>query len=261
MADDHVIGMSKKTNRVDFFEERFAGIIERSPRLVWERAMPCPCTSLNSQTQQTDPNCATCSGDGVLRVGGPLGYTPNETVIGPLDLQQKAVQARHNGVVISGFFQSATHQQTSADTFGKWFWGEKKVTVRQENRLGYYDRLFNLDSEIPYAQMVDVPDAGPLRLRYVALAVTHMIDSAGSRYEQDTHFTIDANGDIVFLFGVGPAAGAQISVRYLTFPAWVVMEYPHVIRASTRKRKKKQQTPQDLVIQATVRLEYELERS
>jgi|TARA_X000001388_G_scaffold20926_1_gene13849 hypothetical protein len=261
-ADDATIGVTgKAVGRVDFNLKRFVDMIERSPRFVWERAMFCPCPSVNDQTQQPDPNCTKCKGVGWLWFG-PAGYVvPPEA--GTLTPVQKAVVDRNGGAVICAFMAEATYRQAGYDTLGTWAFGQMHVTVRPENKLGYYDRLINLDSEIVFSQRVLSGGEGKLSLRYPAINVAN-VQSSTATYLEGRDFEV-VGGDIIWLSGRAPASGTQLAAHYTCHPAWIVTSYPHVIRATTNDRKPKKPVvspegnPQNLPIRARVQLEFERE--
>ena len=261
-ADDAAIGITGKASaRADFNLKRFVDLIERSPRFVWERAMFCPCPSINDQTQQPDPNCTKCKGIGWLWFG-PAGYIP-PVAAGTLDATQTAVVDRNGGAVICAFLAEATYRQSGYDTLGTWAFGQMHVTVRPENKLGYYDRLINLDSEIVYSQRVLSTGQSALQLRYPAIAVTS-IQSSTADYLEGIDFNV-VGGDIIWLSGRAPAADTQLAAHYTCHPAWIVMSYPHVIRATSNDHKPKKPVvspvgnPQNLPIRARVQLEFERE--
>ena len=151
------------------------------------------------------------------------------------------------------------------DVLGHWVRGTMQVTVRPENKIGYYDRLVNLDSEIPYSQVVSVgaDNTADLALRYLATGVNFIqsSDADGAvRYEQGDDFSI-VEGKIRWITGRAPAALARLTVHYLMHPTWLVVDHPHVLREAARRRKIPNRisplgNPTPLPIQAAVRLEF-----
>ena len=252
--------------RVDFDLREFKNLIERSPRFVWERSSVCPCTPVNVQTQQPSPNCTRCDGTGFFYFGPP-GYVPDTSAagIGPLDPVQQAVQSRNGGAIIRAFMASAQYRQTAYDRLGTWVWGEMHVTVRPENVIGYYDRLTNLDSEVVYNQIATASAGGArISLRYPAIEVSHIEAANGTSYICGTDFQVVA-GDIQWLLGSTPTPGTRLSVHYLCHPAFLITDFPHVIRATTVRRKQIPQSaagnPQQLPLRGRVRLEFAREQS
>lgn len=225
-------------------------------RLGWTRACMCPCARLNEQTRQPDPLCPSCAGLGMFYFG-PQGYTAPEDV-GELSAVQTA--ALGVGAVIRGVIQRVTRAQELYDVLGNWVRGSMMVSVRGENRLGYYDRLVNLDSMIVFSEVVTVGAAQALPLRYTPIEVNNIQDVSGTRYEQGVDFTT-TDGAVVWNTGAGPVEGTRVGVHYLTHPVWVVMNHPHVLREiQTRPFGVTRETPTGnttvLPIQASVRLEF-----
>jgi len=232
-------------------------------RLAWTRASICPCEGINDQTQQPDPLCTMCSGYGTFYFG-PQDYEKSAAV-GDLTPLQQLIINRSGAAVIRGAIQRVTQAQEFYDVLGNWARGTMMVTVRSENKLGYYDRLVNIDSEVAYSQKVVVgatPTAN-IVLRYPAISINNVQAApvAGStRYAQGTDF-VAVNGELEWVAGRGPATGARLSVHYLMHPTWLVADVPHVLRESARRRDHKPQTtplgnPTPLPLQASVRLEF-----
>lgn len=229
-------------------------------RLAWSRACFCPCDDSNSQTQQPDPNCVKCGGRGFFYFG-PKDYVASSVPdVGELDDVQKAILSDDGAAVIRGLMTRSTNEQNPYDLLGNWVRGSMFLTVRPENRIGYYDRLVNLDARISYSETVDAKAVGvPLNLRYRAVCVNN-IETVTDRFQQDTDFTLDGEGRVVWT-GTSPAEGTRLAVHYDTHPTWLVVEHPHVIREAPARRNIKEKktplgTPRELPIQAMVQLEF-----
>lgn len=229
-------------------------------RLAWSRASICPCQGFNDQTRQPDPTCSQCLGGAVLYFG-PKDYVPPKEA-GILTDLQRTILAKDGAAVIRGVIQRVTQAQDFYDVLGNWVRGTMQVTVRPENKIGYYDRLVNLDSEVPYSQII-VTLADPfvlVPLRYLATGVNAMFDATGLRYEQGEDFTVK-DGQICWFSGKAPVVGTRLSVHYLCHPTWLVIDHPHVLREVQRRRKQNPRVsplgnPTPLPIQASVRLEF-----
>lgn len=249
--------------RVDFRQSEFEKLVERSPRFVWERSLVCPCEYSDDQTQQNDPNCTLCRGGGFIWFG-PNGYAVDEGLVGELTGTQRAVQARVNGAIIRGFMASAQMIRSGYDKLGTWFWGQMRVTVRAENHIGWYDRLINLDETIVFTERVVADGTALLNLRYPAIVVAEL-RSLTVRYSRGTHFDLDSSGRVAWLGGQEPDASTILAAHYECHPAWRVVSHPHVARASTTRPPLRRgivsppSTPQQLPLQADVRLEFEPE--
>lgn len=229
-------------------------------RLAWSRASICPCQGFNDQTRQPDPTCERCQGGAVLYFG-PKDYVPPAEA-GTLTDLQKLILAKDGAAVIRGVIQRVTQAQDFYDVLGNWVRGTMQATVRPENKIGYYDRLVNLDSEIPYSQIVTAlaDPAALLPLRYLATGVNTIIDSLGQRREQGEDFTLK-DGQICWYPSKAPSAGMRLSVHFLCHPTWLVIDHPHVLREIQRRRKQTPRisplgNPTPLPIQASVRLEF-----
>lgn len=254
-------GVKEAGRRVDFRPDDFTLAIEtKGYRIAWSRAAPCPCDSVNDQTQQPDPNCDVCEGSGWFY------FAPSEPIGDPAgqltDLQNAVVQ-RYKAGIIRGIMTMGTAQYDPYNKAGNWKDGQMNLTVRPENRLGYYDRIVNLDSEIVYAETLD---AGPasvdtLNLRYDCVKI-NVLRSLDTVYEPEVDYTLEL-GDIKWKPGKQPTEGTRLMAHYHTYPVWLVTEHPHTVRGTPQKFKKpkaKLTTPQGdhvaLPIQALVRYEF-----
>ena len=243
--------------RPDMKAELFDALIEQKGyRLAWSRATECPCASVNEQTRLPDPNCLLCKSTGWFY------FAPNTPIktakVGPLNpLQQKLVD---KAGVIRGIISGIRSNREPMGEIGNWQWGDVTITVRPENRLGHYDKLIHLDSEIVY---VEAFDSGELTLPVVTRYLVNQVNlfrSVVQEFVAGTDFTLIA-GVITWLPGKGPEKGTRLSLHYLTHPTWLVIDHPHSIRASMRKLKVKdpltpQGDPQQLPIQAHARLDF-----
>lgn len=228
-------------------------------RFAWTCCTRCPCTPVNTQTERPDPTCAVCRGTGRYYFG-PKDYEVSADV-GELDDLQAAVVRTNGAAVIEGILQRATRAQDFYDVLGNWVRGTMMVSVRPENKLGYFDRLINLDSTMVADDVVTV--TGPtdrITVRQPIISINGVF-SLSDRYEEDVDFTVDPLLGLSWLPGRAPATGTRLSVHYLTYPAWLVIDHPHVLRESKKRLKVANRTtprgtPVQAPLQATVRLEY-----
>jgi len=249
-----------KTGGAELHHERLLRNIEsQGVRLAWSRASVCPCSPPHDQTNAPDPLCDMCDGGGVYYFG-PKDYSPPEEA-GVLTEIHDEILARDGAAVIRGVIQRVTQAQDFYDVLGNWVRGTMAVTVRPENKIGYYDRLVNFDSEVPYSELVEQGSdtTVAIRLRYLATDVT-TVRSESTRYEQGNDFCVE-KGRIKWKPGKAPSVGTRLSVHYLMHPTWLVIDHPHVLRGIQRRRKIKVKTtpigtPVQLPIQASVRLEF-----
>jgi hypothetical protein len=259
---------TKQEFRTDFRPTRFDELIdEQGARLAWARAMRCPCTLPNEQTQQPDPTCEFCSGT-AWRFFGPDEYTVPEAA-GELDELQAAIVAQHGSAVIKGHLSGMTQQIEAYTKIGEWMMGVAQLTVRAPNILGYNDRLVDLDSQIPFSEDFVLEyegrgsNAQPIapRLRYPAVAVNAVFDGAGVRYRQSINFNLSPIGEFRWVAGQAPPGGTRYSIHYLCHATWRVMDYPHIMRRASVLGKKKNPNhplgqPTALPMQTMLRLEF-----
>lgn len=243
----------------DIESQRLVGGIEtEGARLAWSRAADCPCSPVNSQTDQPNPNCELCRGLGVFYFG-PTDYVP-PAAVGELDEVQKAIIATDGAAVIRGVVARAGARADIYDQLGRWMWGDLFVSVRPENKLGYYDRLVGLDAEIPFPETVVVEEGSTsVPLRYLTTGV-NLLRSLTTVYRQGVHFRLEA-GRVMWLPGEEPSERTILTAHYLTHPTWRVIEHPHIIRETARRRGGGRRTtphgtPTALPLQAQIKLEF-----
>ena len=246
--------------RADFRNEMWIQAIEaKGYRLAWSRTAQCPCKSLNDQTDQNDPNCPLCDGLGWIFFK-PEGAVSNPKLIGPLDPIQTRFVGDH-GAIIHGIMTGLSNQQNALDAIGPWMQGMAMVTVRAENKLGYYDRLTALDSRIVYSQILKAGETPILKTKYPVVQ-SNLVRSVDKVYVEGTDFDITV-GDIVWKPTKAPAPTTPLVVHYLTHPTYRITEHPHMVRTTLTKFKQKapltpQGEPVDLPVQGVCRYEFML---
>lgn len=252
-------GEKEAGQRVDLKDSKFELMIEtKGNRLAWQRGAMCPCEPVNDQTEQNDPNCTVCQGNGFYYFG-PLNYTQPANMGSFTDTQQLVID-RGDLALVRGYI-SGIRNRPDAFTFppGLWQDGTSMVTVRAANKLGYFDRLIDLDGEIVHSEILDSTGEGELALRYPCTGM-NLISSLTTRYSPDEDFTVE-QGKVQWVTGRAPAAGTRLVAHYLTYPHWVVIEHPHATRMTLSKYKRKttitpQGDPVQLPVQALIRLEW-----
>lgn len=228
----------RKMMRADFQASKFEEIIEtKGYRLVWSRACVCPCTPVNDQTQQPDPNCVLCKGAAWIYFG-PSNYVLDTANIGALDDVQKALADTSKSAIIRGIMEGiSAKRDLPSEKLGPWKFGDTSLTVRPENRLGFYDRITNLDSEIIYSEVITAGDpAVPLAARYLITGV-NLLRSFSTVYTSADYEL--AAGKIVWKTGRAPAQGTRLAIHYLMHPTWLVCEHPKATRDTYEDIKKK----------------------
>lgn len=223
----------ERGKRVDFKPDEYDLLIEtKGYRVSWERTCQCPCSPVNDQTDQADPNCPLCNGTGWLQFQ-PIGVVSDPAIIGDLtDLQTALVGSK--GAVIRAVISNVATQYEAHDFVSARLTGTYMITVRGPNQIGYYDRVTNLDSLTIYSQILENAGA-TVPLKYLAADVNLLRDAA-TVYVKDTDFELVA-GVITWLPGKAPAAGTRLVCHYLMHPVWRIMEHPHAIRVTPVKYK------------------------
>lgn len=245
--------------RVDFRNEMWIQAIEaKGYRLAWTRTAQCPCKSVSEQTDQADPNCSICQGNGWLFFK-PSGAVSNPKIIGALTpVQQKIVD--NQAAVIHGIMTAIGNAKKPWEQVGPRLEGMSMCTVRAENKLGYYDRITCLDARIVYSQILSATAVGaPLVTRYPVVEI-NLLRSKETVYTEGGDFDLVA-GDIVWRTGKAPIADTPLVCHYLCHPTWRVWEHPHAVRVTLTKFKEKtpttpQGSPIDLPVQAMLKYEF-----
>lgn len=251
-------GMKQAGQRVDFKVDKFELAIEtKGYLLLWERSIQCPCAPVVSQTEQPDPNCDLCKGVGWIYFGASESQILTEYEL--TDLQQSMLDSS-GGMVIRGLITSVTSKETPYEIIGRWVEGAANLTVRHENRLGYYDRITSLDSQIVFSETLVADGTSILPTRYPVIGVNHA-RSVTTEYKCDADYTISDDGVITWYPASAPAADTRIVVHYLCHPVWLVVEHPHAARVTSNKLKTANpSTPtgeaKQLPIQAMIRYDF-----
>jgi hypothetical protein len=268
-VEDATLGLPPNTKilKADFYNSLLLGLVEtKGTRLAWSRAAVCPCQSIDGQTQAPDPNCPLCK-----LTPGFIYFRPEEyavdavTEIGKIDDVQKFLIERplSPGVVIRGLITSVARSETAYDRLGDWVFGAFNITVRPTNKIGYFDRITCLDSEMIYSQIVHITEkTGPIELRFPATKVS-FCRTTDQLFLQDADFTLDEQGRLVFEKGRRPPFKARLSVHYHHHPQFIVQEHVNAFRESIQRSKVSdadRQTPigniQHLPIRAMAKLEF-----
>lgn len=246
----------KDKPRVDFVPNDFVRAIEaKGYRVAWQRASPCPCVPINTQTDQTNPNCTLCRGQGWILWKPEAAVTDTRT-IGTLTPLQ--AQLAENAAVVRAVMTGLTATKYPYQDIGPRLEGTLNVTMRAENKLAYYDRIVNLDSVAVYAEITETDDSGVLPLRYPATYV-NLLRSESTIYTEGTHYSL-VTGAVTWQAGA-VTSGTRVVCHYLTHPSWRVVEHPHNVRLTQITAKTASPTtpagdPSDLPVQAIAKLEF-----
>jgi hypothetical protein len=248
----------KDKNRVDFKNNRWIQVIEsKGYRVAWFQTTQCPCRSVSTQTDQADPNCTLCGGNGWIFFK-PVGAVSNPKIIGALDTLQTKIST--GGAVIHAVMTGLGNSKRPWETVGPRLEGTSQCTVRAENKLGYYDRIIGLDATLVYAQLILAGDPAALLVTRYPVVSVNLLRSKTQVYALGTDYTVVA-GDIQWVTGKGPVAGTPLTCHYLCHPTYRVIEHPHTVRLTYSKFKvEKPSTPMgdpiDLPTQALLRYEW-----
>jgi len=239
---------SEKFARTDFRTSgtedatEFETLIEtKCPRLAWARASICSCKGFNDQTEQTNPDCPKCNGLG-WRYYRPVDYCVDVGRIGALDELQTSILEKANAVVVRGLMVGLAASPDIFNALGKWALGSGTLTMRPRNRVGYYDRIIQLDVVDTFSEVITVDGAG-IPTRYPMHSL-NFIASVDAEFSNDD-VTLFGDGTLRWKTGRMPVVGTRVTLSYMHHPAWVVIEYLNVNRTSLLKlRNPAPQTPQ-----------------
>lgn len=214
--------------RVDFRPELFDRLIdEKGYNLTHQKAILCTC--LDPTTRQPDPTCSLCR-------NGWQYYGDEE---------------------IKGVISGVTNEKQFVETGGAML-GTMQLTVKAETVLGYHDRIIHTDSIVNFSEAL-VKQAGATDpLRFDAVSGLRLIGPDGVYGDGD--YSLSGN-TLTWLCDAAdrPSEGESFSVAYTTHPAWLVMNFLHMVRDTTVKFR--QRTPQNhrLPLQVLCKLEWLVE--
>ena len=254
-------GVKESGGRADFDPKHYLVQIEtHGYRIAWSRASLCPCTPNNEQTDQSDPNCPLCTGSGWLYFAPHLA-TIKKQVTGELTPLQLSIVS-NSAAVIRGIMSGMRADKRQYNELGSWVEGMCSLTVRHENKLGYLDRITNLDSMIAYSQRLTAGDPLEVLETNYPIVQVNLLRSVTTTYEAPDDFSINATGGIVWnTSGNNPGDGESLAIHYTCHPTWLVVEHPRSFRTTTVARKVKDPItpagdPVHLPIFATLRYEF-----
>ena len=250
-------GVKEAGKRVDFKEADFELLIEtKGYLLLWQRASKCACAPVVEQTEQPDPNCTLCNGKGWFYFG-PSG---EQDLSGYqlTDLQSKMLEDQ-GGSIIRGVVTAIGSNPDPLDRISNWVHGSAYLTVRHENRLGYYDRLTLLDSEIVFSERIRCDGTDTLQTRY-PVVTANLIRSKDTVFVQNTHYQVDT-GVVKWTAGNEPSSDVWVAIHYYCHPAYLVIVHPHASRLTLTKFKTPTPRtptgdPKQLPVQALMRYDF-----
>lgn len=229
--------------RADFKPEEFQRVLKQhGKRVVWRKAMHCPC--INVSSGQVKLNCRNCDGSSYIYVD-------------PIEIQ--------------ALMFSFDQKTRLYEKFGLWVSGEVMVTVEQAYRIGFRDSLEMIDDVMNFNELVKKGDrhgrrsvlsTGTDTARYRIQNLTKVLvsdaDDNISALEVGYHLKINKDGQIEW-----QAAGSEmvadeqyISIHYDFHPVFIVISHPHVLRSDIRGTKVPKDTVTPLPLQAGAQLDF-----
>jgi hypothetical protein len=246
--------------RVDFELEGFDKQIEmHGQRMAWSRAYYCPCSPINAQSDQADPNCKLCDGYGWSYFGPSEGQDLTGESFS--DTQLRAIK-QYQGFVVRGLLMGANKMDMPWEKTGAWRSGSASLTVRQDNRINFMDRMVNLDAQVCFNEKVEMPadPTKPLPARYLVSGGVYLVRSL-ERVFQIGREVFVKQGKLYFGHGVSPRPKTRLSLHYVTFPTWIVQDIPNVSRVTnildgSGRYSSQEGPPTQMPLRASVRLEF-----
>lgn len=247
--------------RPDFDVEKFRELVlQKGLNLEWQQTLHCPCyvssnefnldlLNVNDEIQQegANPNCPTCSGEGLIR---------------------------HSSQEIRAII---THAKGKFDTkeYGTSNNAEIKLTLLPEHLPSFGDRFTMKNSVIVRNEILTYSGNATMNLSYPIITrdldLSTGIQSTGilSIYITDANglvnqevdlstVSIGLNGELTWN-GVNagvdlPINGGKFAIQYYTNPVYVVTDHPHTLR-DTFKKIKGIETFKPMPVQCLARLE------
>lgn len=217
-------------------EEFRRQVFARGQEVQWEMNAQCPCTQfvvsddadLNEPLGHPKPDCPECRGTGRL-------YHSKQNIV--------------------AMVEDLSRNPKTMRMFGEMAFGGASFSVLPENRPGYFDRLTLLRSVMPYSE-VRVRQATTESMNYPIVSRSVIIGQEGDPTEPETvnvnvlyvrktnsvgdlqptpivegtDFNV-VDGNIVWVDGTNaPEPGTFYTIQYYAHPAFVVKDFPYVVR-------------------------------
>ncbi len=228
--------------RADFDPELFDNVIaQHGKRIVWRKAMLCPC--VQESTGQARVDCDTCDNSGFVYVD-------------PLNIQ-----------VLLMNFDKRTRLY---EKFSLWQSGEASCTMQANYRMGYRDSIELIDDVACFNELLKKGNrkgrlqglpASTDAARYRMSAITKVLVMKGNDLttaERGVHFKLNESGHIHWS-ALGHKLipdGSMISVHYDFHPVYLVNSHPHMVRSDMRGTKEPHTVAQPLPLQVGVQLDF-----
>lgn len=239
--------LPKNKTRANFRPEEFhRTLLQHGKRIVWRKAMLCPC--LNPDSDQSDLGCTVCDGSGFFYVD-------------PIEIQ--------------ALMLGSDKTTRMYEKFGLWESGTVAVTVQPNYRLGYRDSLEMVDDLMNFNELLAKNDRHGLRsvlpdghdaARYRIAQLTKMIAKVNDQIatlEPGVHYNINDSGHIVWTHAGNQLVsdGTVVSVHYDHHPVWVVTSHPHAQRSDIDAFKKQPEEVVGLPLQMSAQLDFLIDSS
>lgn len=195
-------------------------------RVTWEKALPCPRRILKDGSKH-DFNCPVCANAHGLIYFDLLSTYTDALGKDSVDLRMVVTsiplhtQNMDGGVVLPG---------------------SGLISMPVGIKVGYKDRITLRESKIRVTEVVKRGGGTTDKLKYPAISLSQDASAGLVRvqsgnptstiYTIPTQVTANAQGEVQWIGGAGPAVGQYYSVMYWRRPAYIVMDILHVVRDS-----------------------------
>lgn len=196
----------------------------------WSRAVACPCQL--SATDQYDPTCPRCNGDGWWYIN-PDERTDRHSTLDYLTMRCT--------------FSQANVRTSLVEPFGEFDFGTAEITVQPECRVGYRDRFIGVEMEMPWTEVLQKSASNVVTVgkserttlaqrqsfRYEPTRIHLIADEDGVKYWQDSHWRLreETSTEPTRLEWIsGPATGKRYTVHYAARPVWIVDEATYAVQ-------------------------------
>lgn len=197
-------------------------------RVSWEKALPCPRRLLKDGSKH-DFNCPVCANShGLIYFDLLTTYTDA--------LGRAAVELR---MVVTSI---PLHTQNMDG--GVVLPGSALISMPVGVKVGYKDRITLLDSKIRVSEIVKRGGGTTDKLKYPGIptsadATAGLVRAQAGNpvstiYTIPDQVTINAQGEVQWVPGEGPAVGQYYAAMYWRRPAYIVMDILHVVRDSLK---------------------------
>jgi hypothetical protein len=259
----------KERPRADFRPGEFDRLITtKGYKVWWSRRGICPCVN-NDQTEQPDPVCKLCHGDGYYSflpdahvAAGDLkdGFN-NPITVSP---DGKAIQ-------IYVLMTSMTQDVEVFEKFGEWVFGTARASTQYQNKLGYRDRLVPVDAEMIWMQVIEYDGGATIGitgrrkkngLRYPVVTIDEL-RSVDKVFHLQDDYVLSPQGEIDWIPGHLPVKGTRLSFHGTIHPPWIVLDHVNTYRDTLLTKggaRLEGQRATKLPVQAVVKLEFLVEQ-